>query len=78
MSSSKELRPGPGELLFLILHKFWDFRGGPCPIGGFRNEFLLIRGGSQAIIVKPDFGELALTNRGGLINPVLTLLDVTS
>ena len=35
---------------------------------------MLIQGGSQATIVKPDFGELALTNRGGLINPVLTFL----
>ena len=35
--------------------------------------FCLFRGVSWATIVKPDFGELALTNRGGLINPVLTL-----
>ena len=45
-------------------------------LGGFDTGFCLFRGGSGATIVKPDFGELALTNPGGLINPVLTLPSV--
>ena len=50
-----------------FLKQFWGFGSRPCLIGA-----VLIRA-SRATIVKPDFGELALTNRGGLINPVLTL-----
>ena len=40
----------------------------------FETGFYPFRGGLGATIVKPDFGELAQTSRGGLIDPVLTLL----
>ena len=38
-----------------------------------KTGFSLFRGVWGATIVKPGFGELALSNRGGLINGFLTL-----
>ena len=48
---------------------FWGFGARPCLIGG-RSEtgFSLFRGVLGATIVKPGFGELALSNRAGFIN----------
>ena len=57
-----------------ILKQFWGFGSRHCLIrGGFDTGFCLFCEVSQATIVKPDFGELALTNGGGLLSPVLTL-----
>ena len=53
---------------------FWGFGGRPCLIGGgYETGFSLFRGVLGATIVKPGFGELDLSNRGGLIHRVLTL-----
>ena len=59
----------------IIFHMLWGFGGRPCVIGGggYETGFSLFRGVLGAIIVKPDVGELALSNRGGLTNRVLTL-----
>ena len=51
---------------------FWGF-GGRLNRGGYETGFSLFRGVLGATIVKPGFGELDLSNRGGFINGVLTL-----
>ena len=40
-----------------------------------KREFRYSGGGSEATVVKPDVGDLVLSNRGGYVSPVLTLLS---
>ena len=50
------------------------FGGRPCLIGGdYETGFSSFRGVLGATVVKPGFGELDLSTRGGCINGFLTL-----
>ena len=64
-SELKRLRRADGVEDF---KHFWGLEVGPVLLGGGGGW-----GFSRATIVKPDLGELARTNPGGIINPVLTL-----